>query len=254
MIRTPKLSNFTDFDALANEPDTALYYVSSVEELGAPDLILLPGSKNTTEDLLYIRSTGLEESIKECVSNGTPIFGICGGYQMLGGLIRDPMHTESEYSEIKGFDYLPMVTTFAAHKQLRQVVAECADFPFLGAQLIGKGLVGYEIHMGETHFTEEHIHHPFRIVQTAGKESCMMDGALSADGLVIGTYIHGIFDDDTFRRTFLNRLRIRRGWAELPIRYHYRAEKEHAYNRLADTVRGSLNMKKLMSVIGVEEI
>ena len=254
VIRTPKLSNFTDFDALANEPDTALYYVSSVEELGAPDLILLPGSKNTTEDLLYIRSTGLEESIKECVSNGTPIFGICGGYQMLGGLIRDPMHTESEYSEIKGFDYLPMVTTFAAHKQLRQVVAECADFPFLGAQLIGKGLVGYEIHMGETHFTEEHIHHPFRIVQTAGKESCMMDGALSVDGLVIGTYIHGIFDDDTFRRTFLNRLRIRRGWAELPIRYHYRAEKEHAYNRLADTVRGSLNMKKLMSVIGVEEI
>ena len=254
VIRTPKLSNFTDFDALANEPDTALYYVSSVEELGVPDLILLPGSKNTTEDLLYIRSTGLEESIKECVSNGTPIFGICGGYQMLGGLIRDPMHTESEYSEIKGFDYLPMVTTFAAHKQLRQVVAECADFPFLGAQLIGKGLVGYEIHMGETHFTEEHIHHPFRIVQTAGKKSCMMDGALSADGLVIGTYIHGIFDDDTFRRTFLNRLRIRRGWAELPIRYHYRAEKEHAYNRLADTVRGSLNMKKLMSVIGVEEI
>ena len=253
VIRTPKLSNFTDFDALANEPDVALYYVSSVEELGTPDLILLPGSKNTTEDLLYIRSTGLEESIKKCVSYGTPLFGICGGYQMLGHLIRDPRHSESEYSEIKGFEYLPMVTTFAAHKHLRQVVAECADFPFLGVQLVGKGLIGYEIHMGETFFTKENVHRPFRIVRAAEQETCIMDGALSADGLVIGTYIHGIFDDDTFRRTFLNRLRIQHGWAELPIQYHYRAEKEHAYNRLADTVRGSLDMKKLMSVIGVEE-
>ena len=244
VIRTPKLSNFTDFDALAGEPDVALYYVTNPDELGSPDLILLPGSKNTTEDLLYIRETGLETAIRARVTAGTPLFGICGGYQMLGRVVRDPLHTESEHDETAGFGYLPSETTFSAQKRLRQVTAS-AEFHFLGARISGKNLLGYEIHMGQTDFLEKTLR-PFYIIQADGAVS---DGAVSADGLVIGTYIHGIFDDDDFRRSLLNRLRVRRGWSEMPVQYRYREEKERAYNRLAETVRASLDMEKLRAIV-----
>ncbi len=244
VIRTPKLSNFTDFDALAGEPDVALYYVTTPDELGSPDLILLPGSKNTTEDLLYIRETGLETAIRERVTAGTPLFGICGGYQMLGKVVRDPLHTESEHEETTGFGYFPSETTFAAQKRLRQVTAS-ADFSFLGAHIFRKNLLGYEIHMGQTDFLEKPLR-PFYILQADGAVS---DGAVSADGLVIGTYIHGIFDDDDFRRSLLNRLRVQRGWSEIPVQYRYREEKERAYDRLAETVRASLDMEKLQTIL-----
>ncbi len=247
VIRTPKLSNFTDFDALANEPDVALYYVGTPRELGTPDLILLPGSKNTTEDLLYIRESGLEAAIRARVTEGTPLFGICGGYQMLGRVVRDPLHTESEHDETAGFGYLPIETSFAATKRLRQVTAS-ADLPFLGAQIAGTGLSGYEIHMGETRFMED-VHRPFRIVSVAETAVDLPDGAVSADGLVAGTYIHGVFDDDDFRRALLNRLRVRRGREDLPVQYRYRAEKERAYDRLAETVRASLDMEKLREIV-----
>ena len=244
VIRTPKLSNFTDFDALAGEPDVALYYVTTPDELGSPDLILLPGSKNTTEDLLYIRETGLETAIRERVTAGTPLFGICGGYQMLGKVVRDPLHTESEHDETAGFGYFPSETTFAAQKRLRQVTAS-ADFSFLGAHIFRKNLLGYEIHMGQTDFLEKTIR-PFQIAQ---EDNFVSDGAVSSDGLVIGTYIHGIFDDDDFRRSLLNRLRVQRGWSEIPVQYRYREEKERAYDRLAETVRASLDMEKLQTIL-----
>ena len=218
--------------------------MTTPDELGSPDLILLPGSKNTTEDLLYIRETGLEAAIRERVTAGTPLFGICGGYQMLGRVVRDPLHTESEHDETAGFGYLPTATTFAAQKRLRQVTAS-ADFNFLGARISGKNLLGYEIHMGQTDFWEEACR-PFHIVQ---KDNFAADGAVSADGLVIGTYIHGIFDDDDFRRSLLNRLRVQRGWSEIPVQYRYREEKERAYDRLAETVRASLDMEKLQAIV-----
>ena len=248
VIRTPKLSNFTDFDALAHEPDVALYYVRTPEELGHPDLILLPGSKNTTEDLLHIRQVGLADAIRTCVTAGTPLFGICGGYQMLGERISDPLHTESEHDVVEGLGYLPLTTTFAARKHLRQVTADCAAFPFLGENISVHGMRGYEIHMGDTTFAEE-VCRPFRIVRAGNAEESVWDGAVSADGRIAGTYIHGIFDDDHFRRAMLNRLRARRGMEELPLQYRYGAEKEHAYDRLAATVQRSLDMDKLAAII-----
>ena len=171
VIRTPKLSNFTDFDALAHEPDVALYYVRTPEELGHPDLILLPGSKNTTEDLLHIRQVGLADAIRTCVTAGTPLFGICGGYQMLGERISDPLHTESEYDAVEGLGYLPLTTTFAARKHLRQVTADCAAFPFLGENISVHGMRGYEIHMGDTTFAEE-VCRPFRKCGRVGIGRC----------------------------------------------------------------------------------
>ena len=163
---------------------------------------------------------------------------------MLGKVVRDPLHTESEHEETAGFGYFPSETTFAAQKRLRQVTAS-ADFSFLGAHIFRKSLLGYEIHMGQTDFLEKPLR-PFHILQADGAVS---DGAVSADGLVIGTYIHGIFDDDAFRRSLLNRLRVQRGWSEIPVQYRYREEKERAYDRLAETVRASLDMEKLQTIL-----
>ena len=244
IVSLKRLSNFTDFHSLEIQPDVSVRYVQPGDAIGRPDLLILPGSKNTIEDMNYLRESGLEAEILECLEQGVRIFGICGGYQMLGKVVRDPLHTESEHDETAGFGYLPSETTFAAQKRLRQVTAS-ADFSFLGAHIFGRNLLGYEIHMGQTDFLEKTIR-PFHIAQ---EDNFVSDGAVSSDGLVIGTYIHGIFDDDDFRRSLLNRLRVQRGWSEIPVQYRYREEKERAYDRLAETVRASLDMEKLQAIL-----
>lgn len=254
VIQTPKLSNFTDFDSLAAEPDVSLYYVSETKELGNPDLIILPGSKNTTEDLIYLRESGIAAEIKRSVEAGTPLWGICGGYQMLGRIIYDPQHTESEHEKIEGLGYLDMETTFASEKLTTQVTAECAALPFLGKCLTADAMPGYEIHMGKTDFGPA-VQHPFHIVAKADKDADSWDGAVALGkdgqhGEVVGTYIHGIFDHDGFRRQLLNALRNRKGLEELPIQRNRRAEKEKAYNHLAEVVRQSLDMEKLSEIMG----
>ncbi len=247
VLRLPKLSNFTDFDALEAEPDVSLRYVSDQSDLGKPDLILLPGSKNTTEDLLFLRNTGLEEAIRALHVSGAPLVGICGGYQMLGNRIHDPNHVESNHSHTAGLGYLPMETTFYAGKHMTQVTAK-ADFTFLGKPFHRENLPGYEIHMGETEFQEE-IPHPFCVLEQQG-EAYVLDGAVSSDGTVLGTYIHGIFDGDAFRRDFLNLLRERKGLPALPEQRNVHREKEKAYDRLADIVRQSLDMEQLAAIMG----
>jgi adenosylcobyric acid synthase len=132
VIQVPKISNFTDFACLAGEQDVSLYYVKDAASLGNPDLIMLPGSKNTTADMLFLRENGLEKAIKERAAAGTPLIGICGGYQMLGEAILDPLHTESSGDGIKGFGLLGLKTVFEASKLTRQVRAECHAFALPG--------------------------------------------------------------------------------------------------------------------------
>lgn len=248
VLRTPKLSNFTDFDALAHEPDVALYYVRQGQPLGEPDLIILPGSKNTTEDLLYLRAQGYEAAIQARVAAGTPVIGICGGYQMLGQSVRDPEHTESAHDEVEGLGLLPTRTTFLAEKLTSQAVASFDSTHFLGG-IAAEGLRGYEIHMGRTEFLAD-AEHPVRIKERAGEAVDAPDGAVSADGLVLGTYLHGLFDHDGFRRGLVNALRTRRGLEPLAQTTNAYAQKERSYNRLADTVRDSLNMDLLREIMG----
>lgn len=250
VVETPKISNFTDFDALADEPDAEVLYVRDAEELlaAAPDVILLPGSKNTTEDLFHVRESGLAQAIRQLVDGGTPLVGICGGYQMLGEEIADPHHTESSHDVVKGLGYLPMKTVFAEEKRTVQVAADCPGMEFYDGVLMGKGLSGYEIHMGRTEFTAP-VRHPFHLTRQGENAVNIWDGALSEDGRIFGTYLHGVFDHDGFRRQFLNVLRLHKGLRPLPVQRNRHLEKERAYDRLAETVRKSLDMEKLAAIM-----
>ena len=250
VIQTPKISNFTDFDALAHEKDVALYYVKSVEDLGEPDVIILPGSKNTTEDMLYLRKSGLGEKILAHAKAGKAVIGICGGYQMLGEVIRDPQHTESQNDEVAGLGLLGMETVFASEKLTSQVVAQCQDLHFMGQSISADNLQGYEIHMGHTTFTREADKHPFTVCQRRGKTCASQEGTANAAGNVFGTYIHGVFDNDVFRRSVLNALRHSKGLEALANTRNVMAEKQQAYEHLADVVENALDMEKLYQIMG----
>lgn len=250
VIQTPKISNFTDFDALAHEKDVALYYVKSVEDLGEPDVIMLPGSKNTTEDMLYLRKSGLGEKILAHAKAGKAVIGICGGYQMLGEVIRDPQHTESQNDEVAGLGLLGMETVFASEKLTSQVVAKCQDLHFMGQSISADNLQGYEIHMGHTAFTREADKHPFTVCQRRGKACASQEGTANAAGNVFGTYIHGVFDNDVFRRSVLNAIRNSKGLEALANTRNVMAEKQQAYEHLADVVENALDMEKLYQIMG----
>lgn len=250
VIRTPKISNFTDFACLAGEEDVSLYYAADTDSLGNPDLIMLPGSKNTTEDMLYLEHSGLAEKIRSASAAGTPVIGICGGYQMLGEEILDPQHTESTHDSVKGLGLLGLQTTFVAEKLTSQVKASCDNLVFMGQKIAASSLKGYEIHMGQTVFTRAEDRHPFCITERANAACSAIEGTVRADGRVFGTYIHGIFDHDAFRRSVLNAVRLHKGLPALQNTRNVYAEKQRSYDALADMVRTHLNMKKLREIMG----
>lgn len=250
VIQTPKISNFTDFDALAHEQDVALYYVQSEDMLGEPDVIMLPGSKNTTEDMLYLEQSGLAKKIKAHGAAGKAVIGICGGYQMLGELICDPDHTESQNDQVNGLGLLGMETIFAKEKLTSQVEAECTGLGFMGQEISANGLKGYEIHMGKTEFTRQQEEHPFKITCRRGQACDSVEGTSNEAGNVFGTYIHGVFDNDDFRRSVLNAVRSQKGLEPLANVRNVLAEKQQAYEHLADVVEAALDMEKLAEIMG----
>ncbi len=226
VIRLGKLSNFTDFDSLAGEIDVNLFYATEPDELDAADVIILPGSKNTSEDLISLRDNHFDEKILRCAQAGVAIVGICGGFQMLGEKIFDPLQTESNHAELDGLKLLPIETTFTAEKFTRQVTIS-VDFEFLGSRIFSENLDGYEIHAGKSN----------------------IDKKIIAAGNVFGTYVHGIFDNDDFRRKFLNAVRLKKNLPPLASTRNVRAEKQKNYERLANIVRQSLNMDLLEKII-----
>ncbi len=226
VIRLGKLSNFTDFDSLAGESDVKLFYATEPDELDAADVIILPGSKNTSEDLTALRGNGFAEKILRRAHEGSAIVGICGGYQMLGTKIFDPLQTESNHVELDGLSLLPIETTFTAEKFTRQVNFD-VDFDFLGEKISGTNLDGYEIHSGQS----------------------TVDEKILSRGNVLGTYVHGIFDNDDFRRKFLNAVRRKKNLPPLESMRNVRAEKQQNYDRLAKIVRDNLNMELLEKIM-----
>jgi adenosylcobyric acid synthase len=252
VIRLPYISNFTDFDALGDEADVYLRYVGRDQSLGTPDLVVIPGSKNTIEDMVYIQQMGLAEQIQALHSQGTPVIGICGGYQMLGMEIRDPLATESSIPFIKGLGLLDLVTTFEPEKVTCQVSALIQEGGCLLQGLTGTKVNGYEIHMGRSELGSC-AKPPFTVIERSGVEVNCPDGALNSEGTVLGTYLHGIFDNDGFRRHLLNVLRIKKGLEPINEAQELSVleQRNRDYDKLAQVVRDSLNMDLLREIIGI---
>ena len=250
VVQLPHISNFDDFDPLAREPGVALRYVSSAAEMGDPDLVILPGSKTTIPDLVWMESQGLCGAVRECHRKGASIVGICGGYQMLGTHLYDPDGIESSLAEREGLGLLPLTTTFAGSKETHRVLGEVAEGTGLLSRAAGSSIKGYEIHMGRS--VGESLTMPFLIndrTDVPVTTDTSYDGAVDEEGRVLGTYIHGLFHNGDLRRSILQELAHRKGIA-LPDSSEMGAM-DSEFDKLADWVRGSLDMDLIYSITGL---
>ena len=250
VVQLPHISNFDDFDPLTNEDGVSLRFVTSKEQFGNPDLVILPGTKTTIPDLAWMEDQGLTEAVQEARQRGAALIGICGGYQMMGSQLRDPDHIESSRTEMAGLGFLPITTVFAGSKETHRID---------GAVKLGQGLLegsaglpvqGYEIHMGRTSGSGSPA--PFRIHDRAdvpvlpGTDD---DGCLDASGWVMGTYIHGLFHNGQLRRGMLQALANRKG-VRLPDA-RVEAGLDLEYDKLADWVRASLDIDLVYEMTGL---
>ncbi|OPG16370.1 cobyric acid synthase [Ferroacidibacillus organovorans] len=242
ILQLPHLSNFTDFDPLFLEPDVHAYFCLHPNEVVDAHVVILPGSKNTVDDLIWLRANGFEGVLKQKHADGAFIVGICGGYQMLGEEIRDPDGQESMIERIAGLRELPIVTTLAREKTTVLVHGQ-AEGPFASIPI-----TGYEIHMGET--VSGVAHQAFARIKTGADGVWREDGAVSSDGLVMGTYLHGIFDNDVFRHAWLEAVRKRVG-SDVHTRSNVTmsVHRSQAMDRLASTVREHLDMHVLYKLL-----
>lgn len=232
LLDLPHLSNFTDFDALRIEPDVNVRIVRSLQELGRPDAVILPGSKHVVGDLAHLRQSGLAAAVVELAREGrTEIVGICGGFQMLGQRIEDPQRIESDGEPVEALGLLALSTVMAPEKTLKRVSSRHAES--------GHALRGYEIHHGQSACAES-------LMPLVLREDGEVIGVGS--GLVWGSYLHGIFDADPFRRWFIDRLRVRRGLA--PVGHVLAVyDLQESFDRLADVVRERLDMKQIYRLL-----
>jgi len=212
-------------------------------------VIIIPGSKNTIEDLNFLKCNGYGEAIRGLRERGSTIVGICGGFQMLGRTINDPLSVESTLGSIDGLGLLNMETRFAKRKATFQVEAE--EMNRTGEDRLPETLRGYEIHMGRTRLMSgEPL---FKICKKSGKRCALSDGAVSEDGKVWGTYIHGIFDNDGFRRRFIRK--VARETLPRPggeSAFAYGAFKETQFDALADLIEESLDMHYIGELVGLK--
>ncbi|PJI07002.1 MULTISPECIES: cobyric acid synthase [Clostridium] len=242
VIRLPHISNFTDIDALKVEKDVSIRYVTSAESFGHPDALIIPGSKNTIGDLLYLRKTGIEKKIKEYASEKGLVIGICGGYQMLGNVIEDPLKVETEFGKVDGMGLLDINTVFKDEKVTTRVKGE----------VCGKGIkvYGYEIHMGISSYGKSVK--PFaHITEENEGKAHIKDGAVNMAGNVIGTYLHGVFDSTDLRQYFVNMLREKKG-LKTRASVSYEKLRDNEINKLADIVRNNIDMNKIYEIMGVK--
>ena len=233
VIRLPRISNFTDFAPFERFENVSVRYVEKVSDLHDPDMILLPGTKSTIADLKWLRESGLEAAILKAASAGTPIFGICGGYQMLGRSVSDPEQVEAAgISEISGMHLLDMDTLFLGEKVQTQTEGIFENIPGLFSCLNGLAYQGYEIHMGR---------------------SMERRSAVTCKGNVYGSYIHGIFDAPGVAEAILGTLCRKKGLDPARLgSFDPKAYKEAQYDKLADAVRSGLDMELVYRVLNRE--
>jgi len=246
VVRLPRLSNYSDFDPLEQDPGVELVYLDKVQELVGLDFLILPGTKSTLADLSFLHRSGLFAAILDFHAGGGEVAGICGGYQILGRAIRDPLGVESDRVAGEGLGLLDVETVLGAVKQTHQaealLLAAAASAGFSGSERIR----GYEIHMGETVLGAE-ARPLMRLISRSGKAVDLEDGAVSADGRVWGSYLHGLFDDPMTRRGFLDGLRSRRG---LPLGSAASGPTlESEIDRLADHLAVHLDLDRILTLL-----
>lgn len=239
VIHLPRIANFDDFDPLAAESGVRVRYVESPERVGSPAAIIIPGTKSTINDLDWLRSQGFEKVIQKHAQNGGAVVGICGGYQMLGEVVYDPGHVESNLDSAPGLGLLSIETVFAGDKATHQASAQVRNGPGWFADLEDQTVSGYEIHMGRTDSQSTWLH----ITERGDQSVQVPDGATSDDGKVWGCYVHGLFANDNLRRAWLEDL----GWSE--VKTGERDSFAESLTRLADTLESTLDMDMLEKII-----
>ena len=243
VIRLPVISNFDDFDPFRSDPGVRVRYVTQVSEIGKPHAIILPGTKSTMADLIWLRERGFDRVIREHVRSGGSVVGICGGYQMLGKKIHDPEHIESSKDNIEGLGLLPVETFFVPEKATYQVHARVTGRTAWLADLSDGDLHGYEIHMGRTNSTSAWLK-----INTRNGISCeLSDGSMNTDGRVWGCYLHGLFGNSAFRHAWLASL----GWTpgSQPPASQAVEQLETSLNDLADEIEAVVNIHKIERMI-----
>ncbi len=245
VIRLPRISNFTDFDPLQKEPDVILRYVDLPGQLQGLDILIIPGSKSTIADLAFLCERGLYDTIRDFKGH---IIGICGGFQMLGTSVHDPDGVESSDKEAKGLDLLPSTTILMAKKETHQAEAYLGEAGLLIAPDCHGGMTGYEIHMGVT--TLSTGIRPFsRIFRRGTSFVAVEDGAVSSDGRIFGTYLHGLFENGLFLATYLDSIRLEKG---MPLRRGEVKQPLHdPFDQLAEQFEKHLDLPRILAICGL---
>jgi len=247
IVKLPFISNYDDFLALEHEAGVILRYVEDAEDLDDADGVIIPGTKSTMSDLAWMRREGFADAIERHASRGGLLLGICGGCQMLGEAIEDPYGIESHEPFAQGLGLLPLRTLFKRKKSTAQVVAR-ANPGWFASKENAPEVSGYEIHMGSVTPTDADAP-AFTVVSRNREFARYADGAIARGGNIVGTMLHGLFENESIRRGLLAELRRRKGIATpsgAPI-----ADRDAEYDRLAAAVRGNIDMRALREIIGI---
>jgi adenosylcobyric acid synthase len=245
VLKLPRISNFTDFDPLMIEPDVLLSYVEVPDQLHGLDLLIIPGSKSTIADLYFLMERGLFDAIRDFKGH---IAGICGGFQMLGTAVYDPDGVESVIKEAQGLGLLPSSTVLMMEKETHQALAYLDGAGLMVAPECNGVMTGYEIHMGVTTLGKG-IHHFSRIFSRGDTSVSIEEGAVSPDGRIFGTYLHGLFENSRFREIYLNRIRLEKG---MPLRRGTQKQAQNdPFDQLAEKFEMYLDMPRILAICGL---
>ena len=244
IVQLPHIANFTDFSPLVSDPGVAVRYVRSPVQAGSPDLLILPGTKNTIGDLQFMKEMGWDRFAHSYHREGGLILGVCGGFQMLGTRLLDPNHIESRIEELEGLGFIQSTTTMEHEKITRRRIR-----PTLSSSIFEAGIEvnGYEIHSGRTQFEKD-----YPLLFESSNSDCPYSlGLCNEEGNVIGTYLHGFLDNDPIRESFLNYVRKQKGLPPPEEQFSYREFRSQQLDRLADLVTQSINMNEVKHIIGL---
>lgn len=256
VIRLPKISNFTDFHALSAETGIGVRYVANKDELGKPDMVIIPGTKNTIEDMKWLRQSGLESAIKRLAADKCLICGICGGYQILGQSITDAYGVEGKPETISGMGLLPIDTAFEKDKRRTRIKGKVGNIEGAYSELSGHLVSGYEIHMGTTNVnynssSDKLFGGASELLRLQEENGIKSDGCVKDN--VMGTYLHGLFDEEDFRAALISIICKRKGISyEREKTISYAEYKEQQFDALANCLRQCLDMNSIYKNMGID--